>query len=665
MIGRQMVLTALCAIALGSGFAQEPELLEPDDVSKVMQQMFDQHIDQKTISAKLIKHSFQIYIDHFDPERTYLLQSEIDPYVNMDAATVEKVLNDYKKNQFVTYSDLNQVIQKSILRARKFREKIEVSPDALFKESLTYTSDGGEEWSDPDLKKPFPKDDTQLQQRQKQQVMKFIAAERVRFGEQVMANPKRTLDIYDRNLDNFENRYLYLTNAGQKLSAAEEQNLFVMHILKSLANSLDSHTSFLAPSEAYDMRVRLEKAVQGIGVVLQKNSKGEVFISKMVDGGPAARDGHLKINDVIVAIDNKPVANLTLDGILNLVRGGPDTKIQIEVKRSDLTTPIKVELKREAIAVNDDRADFKVIPYKDGIIGVIKLQSFYQGDNGVNSEADVRQAIQKLDDKGNLRGLILDLRENSGGFLTQAVKVAGLFISNGVVVISKYSNGNEKFYRDMDGKTMYNGPLIILTSKATASAAEIVAEALQDYGVALVVGDEHTYGKGTIQSQTVTENQGTSYFKVTVGKYYTVSGKTPQMQGVKADVVVPGQFSKENIGEEFLDYPLEKDVISSAYHDKLSDIDPTLKNWYLRYYMPTLQQTRADWRGMVSQLKTNSAKRIAENPSYQAFLNNKLNNPKTIEDLQLNEAVNVVKDMIDLHDRQLSKQIVEEKVKKN
>ena len=169
---------------------------------------------------------------------------------------------------------------------------------------------------------------------------------------------------------------------------------------------------------------------------------------------------------------------------------------------------ITVPLVREEIAVDEDRARWNYEIFDGGIIGKIKLDSFYQGDNGMTSENDVREAIKQLDKQGNLRGLILDLRENSGGFLSQAVKVAGLFITNGVVVISKYFNGEEHFYRDMDGKISYDGPLIILTSKATASAAEIVAQALQDYGVAIIVGDEHTYGKGTIQSQTVTENQG-------------------------------------------------------------------------------------------------------------------------------------------------------------
>ena len=169
------------------------------------------------------------------------------------------------------------------------------------------------------------------------------------------------------------------------------------------------------------------------------------------------------------------------------------------------------------IVVDNGRVDVTSQPFGNGIIGIINLHSFYQGKD-ISSEEDVRNAIDKLQGQGDLRGLILDLRSNSGGFLSQAIKVAGLFITDGVIVISKYSNGEEKIYRDVDSQVAYDGPLIVLTSKATASAAEIVSQALQDYGVALVVGDEHTYGKGTIQTQTVTDNQSSSYFKVTVGK---------------------------------------------------------------------------------------------------------------------------------------------------
>ncbi len=178
-----------------------------------------------------------------------------------------------------------------------------------------------------------------------------------------------------------------------------------------------------------------------------------------------------------------------------------------------------------------------------------------------------------MEGKGKLLGLVLDLRNNPGGYLTQAVKVAGLFISDGVVVVSKYSNGEIQYYRDLDGNPQYTGPLVVLTSRLTASAAEIVAQALQDYGVALVVGDDRTYGKGTIQAQTVTDTGASSYFKVTVGEYFTPSGKSPQLTGVKSDVLLPGPYSKTKVGEKYLDHPIAADHIAPSFNDDLKDID--------------------------------------------------------------------------------------------
>jgi carboxyl-terminal processing protease len=250
--------------------------------------------------------------------------------------------------------------------------------------------------------------------------------------------------------------------------------------------------------------------------------------------------------------------------------------------------------------------------------------------------------------------------------MSQAVKVAGLFITDGIIVISKYSNGDERIYRDVDGKSVYDGPLIVLTSKATASAAEIVAQALQDYGVALVVGDEHTYGKGTIQTQTVTDNQSSSYFKVTVGKYYTVSGHTPQKEGVKADVVAPGHWNREQIGEMYAD-SLGADVIPAAYDDTLKDVPLNLRAWYIKYYIPKLQKRTLTWLELLPTLRKNSEYRIAHNKNYQYFLKGTGNESEDAEleeewnvtdkknktygedDLQVQETVNILKDMILLH----------------
>lgn len=656
----------LCIFFIAISFSLSgTELLQTKDVNKIMQQIFEQHVDKKEITASIIKSSFKVYIDQFDPDRIYLLEEEIKPFTNIPDADLNRILAQYKQNQFPEYTDLNNVIQKAIYRARQVRSGMtKGDTEVILQKSSSYSADGYEEWRDPDLKRPFPKNEKELTERIKQHLVQFLASERKRFGDSYIINRSlQTFKIFENEARGHENQYLFLTDHGLPMNEAEMQNAFTIHILKALANSLDAHTTVLSSSEAFDMRLRLEKEVQGIGVELHTNKNGIFVISKIVEGGPAAKSGLIKIDDQLLEIDNMPLRDKSLNEATEMLRGKNGTKVSLLLKRSMnenglLTTKtLPVLLTRDEITVNEDRVQTSFETFGAGIIGKIKLDSFYQSENGVTSENDIREAIQKLDKKGNLRGLILDLRENSGGFLSQSVKVVGLFITNGVVVISKYFNGDEHFYRDMDGKKAFDGPLIVLTSKATASAAEIVAQALQDYGVALVVGDEHTYGKGSIQSQTVTENQGSAFFKVTVGKYYTVSGKTPQIQGVKADIVVPSQFYHENIGEEYLENPLKQDVIADEFNDDLQDIAPNLKPWYMHYYLPSIQHKRMVWKEFLPTLKKNSEYRIAHNKNYQMFLKGTVLEQASMgnsnqqsnfgsEDLSMSEAVNILKDMI-------------------
>jgi carboxyl-terminal processing protease len=635
--------------------ASERELLQSKDINKIMKQIFDQHVDKKEMSSSILKNSFKVYIDQFDPNRTYLLEAEVKPFLQLQNSEVSHFVDQYQHSQFPEYMKLNDVIQNSIKKSREIRTFLEKDVSQLFQKSEELTSNGSEDWSDPDLKQSFAKNDKELENRIRNELLQFIAGEKKRFGnEYISARKVQTIHLYERQARSHENQYLFISDNGQPMNNAEKQNAFAMHVLKSLANSLDAHTTVLNPTEAYDMRVRLEKELQGIGVALQPTANG-FLITQIIKNGPAAKSNLIRTNDVLVEIEGANVNSMDLGQVMEKLRGKSGSKVNITLKRviveggKPVEKTVNVPLIREEVAVDEDRAHWSYEKINGGIIGKIQLNSFYQSDNGITSENDVREAIKQLDKQGNLRGLILDLRENSGGFLSQAVKVAGLFITNGVVVISKYFNGEEHFYRDMDGKVSYDGPLIILTSKATASAAEIVAQALQDYGVAIIVGDEHTYGKGTIQSQTVTENGASTFFKVTVGKYYTVSGKTPQIQGVKADIVVPSQFVHENLGEEYLDYPLTQDTISPAYDDSLADITPNLKSWYMRYYAPTLQHKKLLWENMVPQLKKNSELRISRNNDYQSFIkgttSGKHINPS---DMQLVEATAILKDMINL-----------------
>lgn len=666
-------------------FAQESEQLKQQDISKIMEQIFSEHLGQKEINEEILTHAFKIYIDQFDPDRTYLLQSEVKPLIQIPQNQLAKLIDQYKSGNFSSFEKMNTVIQKSIVRAREYRKEILRNPEEIFKAAENSPSNKTNEWLDPDLNRLFATDTTQLKSRIKEQMIEFIQAEQKRYGkEQVQRHKVKLLMLLDNSLSNMENSYLYQNSNGTAFNEAQKENEFVLHVLKSLASSLDAHTAFYSNSEAYDMKVRLEKEFDGIGVVLKQTPEG-IVISSLIEGGPASKSGQIFANDRIVKVDGKSITNETLPNVMDMMRGTKDSTVELVLERSvaegdkQTETQVTVDLKRAPIAMKGERIDVKYEKFGNSIIGMITLHSFYQGEDGNGSDEDVRKAIEELDAKGNLRGLVLDLRENSGGFLSQAVKVAGLFISNGVVVISKYSNGDERIYRDMDSKTAYNGPLIILTSKATASAAEIVAQALQDYGVALIVGDEHTYGKGTIQSQTITgQDNATSYFKVTVGKYYTVSGKTPQLQGVKADIVAPGPFSEERIGEEYLDRPLKPDSIPAIYKDNLQDIDAGLRTWYMKYYSPTIQKKLTAWRDMLPVLKKNSAYRMEHNKNYQMFIKqlnggdvdltlfknaedeteNK-NQNYGHEDLQMQEALNVIKDMIYLQGKNRHEQLAQ------
>jgi len=650
--------------------AQEHAKLKIQDIQITMQQIFKQHVSQKEMSDAIIQNSFRAYIDQFDPDRVYLLDSEVQPYLGISNAGLTVVLDDYKKNQFPKYTELNTLIQKAIERSRKIRTDLEDNSQDLFKAYVQGGSDEDDDVTDPNLKKKFASTVDQLQKRIRHALLKFIAGERRRFGaEHVDVRQKQTLRTFENIVRSREDVYLYVNPDGTPMSQVDKDNIFTLHVLKALANGLDAHTTVMNPDEAYEMRVRLEQEVHGIGVGIVKGPQGGLVVSQLVPGSPAAKSGLVNVNDKLLEIDGVSVEHDTPERAMELIRGKKGSKVSLKLQRKGGTgeadKTVQVQLIRQDIAINQDRAKVMSEKFGSGIIGIVKLDTFYQSEEGWNSETDVRDAIHQLDKEGNLRGLILDLRDNSGGFLAQAVKVAGLFITNGVVVISKYYNGEEHFYRDVDGKISYDGPLIILTSKATASAAEIVAQALQDYGVAVIVGDEHTYGKGTIQSQTVTSEEGSTYFKVTVGEYYTVSGKTPQINGVKADVVVPSYYAHENIGEEYLDFPLSEknDKIASAYNDNLADVSPNLKSWYMKYYTPTLQHQKTIWRDHMSTLQKNSSYRLSQNSRYQNFLQGKpvaFDDPVRYEegssqpirsDIQLDEAVNILKDMIVLEQK--------------
>lgn len=648
--------------------SEQRDYLERRDIHPIMTKMMRQHVEVQRMNSTVLERSLQEYIDQLDPNRLYLLQSEVDPYQNLSKEQLKSLLYDYKANNYTIFQDLNALAQIAIQRAREFRGALSNQLSELVAASAEEGALTRGLPEDETADVPFANTEEELFQRHCDDFIRFIAVQRLRVGGTTLEKYEHRLTtLYGGRKSGPEREYLFLSDDDRNLGRAEREHYFVLHILKAMAGSLDAHSAFFDSAEAYDMRIRLEKGFQGIGVVLQESIEG-VLITRLIDGGPAQRSEEILPNDRLVEVDGRSVVDDSFRKVLELIRGEQGSKVVLGLKRlekddqgNETERFLRVTLSREKIVVSEDRVDVDYRRVEGGIIGTIKLHSFYEGQDGVSSEADVRRALKELRSVDHLQGLVLDLRENTGGFLVQAVKVAGLFISNGVVVVSKYGDGEERVFRDIDGYTYYDGPLVVLTSRASASAAEIVAQALQDYGAAIVVGDEQTYGKGSIQHQTVTDESSTSFFKVTVGRFYTVSGRSTQIRGVEADIVVESPFHREPIGERYQDYALSTDRIHSFYADDLSDVDESVRYWYKRYYLPSLQHRTAKWEPYLDELRARSAARLAINKDFQDFLAQSDDDyealvlaisekrlDEDVKDMQMEEAIFILNDMIEM-----------------
>lgn len=617
--------------------------LKTSDVRATMEEMLAYHVEYKQFSSFIAKRSLKVYIEQFDPERTYLLASETRPYLDPKDDRLRSVVQNYVNGNLSDYATLNQSLVRAIERAKTYRQEIE-------KELILSKEEPQLSFPEPYL--DYAGDEKELKARIKKQLVRALAIEKKAIGTRKpwdTETRKKVFELWEKRFARIESSYL---NAGN-------EHYLCLHVLKAMAKSLDAHTSYFSPEEAFEMRTSLEKQFEGIGVILREGVDG-VVIHDLVKGGPAERSGKISSGDLLIEINGKSLTGVSYEEILKMLQGDSRGRVQLGLKRyisANQSQEERVELKREKIVMQDERVQYTAEPFADGIIGKLILPSFYESGEGSSCELDIREALRNLKKQGNLLGLVIDMRDNSGGFLNQAVKVAGLFISSGVIVISKYSQGETQYLRDLDGRIYYDGPLIILTSKASASAAEIVAQALQDYGTALVIGDERTYGKGTIQYQTVTDPSASTFFKVTVGRYYTVSGRSTQIDGVKADMIVPTAYSALNIGERYLEFPLKSDRIPSVYSDPLTDVPPRNRPWFQKNYLPNLQKKLSLWTQMLSQLKENSLYRLQKNKDYALFLNalnqDKKGRPFTlsakmnwgVDDLQLLEAIKILKDM--------------------
>ncbi|MBP9842045.1 MAG: PDZ domain-containing protein [Simkaniaceae bacterium] len=586
------------------------------DVRMTMREMFSYHVENKELSPEIVRRTLKIYIEQFDSQKLYLTQEEVNAYLNPSYALISRIIDCYFSDDISVFETINQIFTSAIHRSRQYREGM-----------LSRLAEGGQPMPAPDLQK-YAETPAQLEARMEQ----YLAS---RLKPNMDVKKKQAAFImWQRRVERFEKGYL-----------GGDVHHITMHALKAMAKSLDAHTGYYSPQEAAEIRSSLQKEFEGVGVVFREEIDG-VYVGGVVQGSPAERSSVIEAGDLLIAIDEYEVTALPYDEVLDRLKGKVGSTVKLKFQRGEKV--IIVDLKREKIALNDERLTVSFDRVAGGVIGKLSIPAFYDNGRNISLDNDLREALRFLEKNGPIRGLILDLRENTGGFLTQAVKVAGMFIPNGLIVISKYSNGETRYTRDIDGRKTYEGPLLVLTSKLSASASEIVAGALQDYGAALIIGDSRTFGKGSMQYQTITDDKAKAFYKVTVGRYYTASGRSPQIEGVKADIVIPSEIANVNIGERFLKYPLSG--------DQLDQVTPGGQGGFRSFEnpVPYLKMRESPYRKMLGKLIKNSQERLSKDPDFQIFLQSiegKASSPKRgenwgVADLQLKEAVKIIQDML-------------------
>lgn len=365
----------------------------------------------------------------------------------------------------------------------------------------------------------------------------------------------------------------------------------------AIARAFDPHTDYLPPTQRDDFDIQMRGNLEGVGAIL-RDENGFIKVVSIIPGSPAAKQGMLQAEDIILQVAEKGADPVDITGMrpsdaARLIRGAKGTEILLTVKKPDGTKKI-IPIIRDVVQIEDTFVKNTVIDAPDGgKIGYILIPGFYRdfektssGENARNATDDTREAIKNLA-KNKLEGIILDLRNDGGGSLADAVDIAGLFIESGPVVQVKDSTGKIRLLNDEDATIEYSGPLVVLVNKFSASASEIVAAALQDYKRAIIVGGEHTYGKGTVQTIiNLNENLRASMskeigdlgvVKLTIQKFYRITGGSTQYKGVVPDIGLPGLFQHLQSGEKYLDYSLPWDQIGpvkyTSFNNKPIDLD--------------------------------------------------------------------------------------------
>jgi carboxyl-terminal processing protease len=626
---------------------KKSEGLRQTDMQFLVNQVLSIHAQFNTIDDNISKRIYKSYVESLDYGKYYFYQSDIKEFLKY-----ELLFDD-----FIAANDYRAVFEIYALYKERTDEAMIIF-DELMKENYDFTKD--ESILVDREKVPYATDRNDMKERWRKNV-KLQLLNYVSSGKSVKEGKQK-----------LEKKYRLMK---KRIDEIDEEKLLGM-FMNSIAAALDPHTNYLSNEEHQDFRISMELKLEGIGVRL-RSEDGFVMVESVIAGGAADKlpeDLKLKPNDKIVAVAQSKgepvdVIDMELRDVVKLIRGEKGTEVKLtvlrELEKADKPSRMIIPIIREQIALQDSDAESHIEIMKKGNktykIGYIKLPSFYEDpDSGKSSFGDVKDLLGKLtDEKVNV--VVLDLRGNPGGLLTEAVDIAGLFIEQGPVLQLVRKNTPPRIYYDNDPEIYYRGPLVVLIDTFSASASEILAGAIKDYKRGLIVGSGNTFGKGTVQSYNVLQNN-LGAIKITTHIFYQPGGTSNQLSGISPDLNVPDITAIWEMSENETKYPLKWEKIESAEFQKYKFVSELIiKNLSRLSEARTNKGEYAELRKKISNYRTKLKNKTIslkeesdKSREEEKALEEKIKNGREKEgidlknDLFLREAFNIGSDYYDM-----------------
>ena len=557
----------MCAIVLAAATAIPPAIASSRETIAVSvgRLLEEGHYTRQRLNEEVSNKFLQTYLEMLDFSHLFFTQKDVD---DLNAKYGSSMAGDLLLGTLKPAYDIYALYTKRVDdRVAKIKE--------LLKQPIDFKSNATVELSRQ--KSAWPKDEAEADQLWRGRIVNELLQEHLS-EHPIEPAPQLVSRRYDR-----------LSKTVHEQDKDEQMKLY----LDALAQAYDPHSEYLSKADMKNFSINMGLSLVGIGAML-RSEDGYAKIESLVPGGPAQVDGRLKVGDKITAVAQGPaefvdVREMRLDKVVEMIRGKKGTHVRLLAIPSDATDPSRrknVELVRDEIKLKDQEARADIIIKKDENgepikLGWLTLPSFYadMDKHQKSTTRDVLALLKRLK-KENIAGLVVDLRRNGGGSLEEALSLTGLFLKSGPIVQTKDYNGYIRISSDPDNGIAYSGPLVVLTSRQSASASEIFAAALQDYGRAVIVGDKSTFGKGTVQtilpigrfaSLLGSHSDEDGALKLTIQKFYRVAGGSTQLHGVAADIVLPSLSDLPEYGESALKNALPYDQVPKAKFTKWSD----------------------------------------------------------------------------------------------